>query len=135
MTDGALVVLDFTNDFEDTNIKFITVQHRQKGGDGNGSYIPVANRGYMWQDNLGHIYIGGGHFFSQKWPPTWTQWQESRFYLEKEKIPGNSLWQYDINKNHWNKVLSGTQPLRRLASSGYVSIPSTNMSYAFGYVL
>ena len=137
MTDGALVLLDLTKDFEINDVEFMTVQRRQEGGDGNGSYVPVANRGYMWQDNLGNVYIGGGHFFSQNWPQRWSYWEGSQFHLEKKRIPDYSLWQYDINNNNWNKVLftSKTQPLRRYASSGYVSIPSINMSYAFGYVL
>ena len=137
MTDGALVVLDLTKDFGVDDVEFMTVQRKEQGDGGKGSIIPVVNRGYMWQDSLGFVYIGGGHFFSQKWPQKWSYWQGSQFYLEKENIPEYSLWRYDINNNNWDKVLftSGAQPLKRLISSGYVSIPSINMSYAFGYVL
>ena len=139
MIDGALVMLDFTKDFKLGDEGFITVKRRQEDGDGKGNYIPITNRGCIWQDNLGKIYLTSGHFFSQKWPENWTYWQGSQFYLGKEKIPLYDIWQYDINSDNWAKIpyklKSGTQQLKRVASSGYTSIPSTNMSYAFGYVL
>lgn len=103
-----------------------------------GGYIPVTNRGYMWQDSPGNIYIAGGYFFSQPSPGIWGYWEASRFHLPKQDIPDYSIWRYDIRVNEWTKIIPGMEskypPLRRLASSGYISIPSMNLSYCFGYV-
>ena len=138
MIDGALVTLDLTQRFmvSEKGFKLMKVTRRIYDMGSNSSFVPVANRGYMWQDSLGNVYIGGGHFFSQPWPEDWTYWQKSQFFLEKKKIPDYSIWRFDIKGEKWNKVsFQSASPLRRLASSGYVSIPSINMSYAFGYVL
>jgi len=29
------------------------------------SGVPVVNRGYMWMDDIGYVYIAGGHFLEQ----------------------------------------------------------------------
>ena len=66
--DGALVLLDLSQDFGVENAgNHMTVIPREKLDTGI-SYIPVVNRGYMWQDSLENIYTSGGHFFSQPWP-------------------------------------------------------------------
>ena len=146
MVDGALVLLDLNQDFElENSWAHMTVIRREKLGDTYanaseyvGEYIPVTNRGYMWQDSLGNIYIAGGHFFSQPLPGIWGYWQTSVFYRDKEEIPDYSVWKYDIRINKWTKMIPGLAPkyppLRRLTSSGYISIPSMNSSYCFGYV-
>ena len=140
MIDGALVTIDLTQNFKlaDAGL-YMKIIRRQEGGDGNGGYIPVTNRAYIWQDDLENIYIAGGNFPSQPLPENWTYWEGSQYHLLREQIPGYTLWRYDINNDNWANVnllmKSGTQPLKRLGSSGFISIPSINMSYAFGYVL
>ena len=134
--DGAIIFLDLKENFMIDEVAFITVVKRTQ--DSNGIYVPVANTGYMWQDNLGNVYVGGGHFWAQPWPKNWTYWEGSQYFLEKKNIPDANIWKYDLNYDNWSEVLytlaEGTPPLRRLASSGYISIPSINMSYAYGYV-
>ena len=136
MVDGALVMLDLSQDFgiEDVG-NYMTVIRREKLD--SGSYVPVVNRGCMWQDSLENIYISGGHFFSQSLPGAWGYWDLSRYFVRKEDIPDYSVWQHD-NNHEWTEpfpaINSQYPPLRRLVSSGYTSIPSANLSYAFGYV-
>ena len=134
VVDGALVTLDLTKDFKLSEEGFMTIKREKEGDDGNGGYISVANRAHMWRDSLDNIYVAGGHFFAQPYPKNWTYWEGSQYYLERKKIPGYTLWRYNINSDDWTQV-QVKEPLRRLASSGYTSIPSTNTSYAFGYVL
>ena len=93
----------------------------------------------MWQDSLGNIFTARGDFFSQPMREEWGLWESSEFHLRKEDIPDYSVWRYDIKINKSTKVIpeleSKYAPLRRLVSSGYISIPSTNLSYTNQAVL
>lgn len=138
MVDGALAVIDLDQDFAIEQVwNYMTVIRREKLE--SGGYVPVVNRGCMWQDSLNNIYLSGGHFFSQAWGGIWSYWDLSKFFVPKEDIPDYSVWRHDTEKNQWAQLSpeidSKYPPLTRLVSSGYTSIPSANMSYAFGYVL
>ena len=89
-------------------------------------YVPVVNRGYMWSDSENHIYTAGGHFFTQAW------WDESAFHRQKADIPDYSIWKYDLNLRVWIQIKPIGDKVIRLISSGYTSIPSTNLSYSYG---
>ena len=136
--DGALVLFDISESFGVEEVgNRLTVIRREKLD--TGSYIPVVNRGSMWQDSLENIYICGGHFFSQPFEGTWGYWDLSKFFVQKKDIPDYSVWRYNIKTNEWDNLFpeidSKYPPLARLVSAGYDSIPSMNLSYAFGYVL
>ena len=138
MVDGALVLLDISESFGLDEVgNHLTIIRREKLN--TGSFIPVVNRGTMWQDSLENIYISGGHFFSQPFPGAWGYWDLSKFFVQKEDIPDYSVWRYNIKTSGWDNLFpeidSQYPPLIRLVSAGYTSIPSMNLSFAFGYVL
>ena len=138
MVDGALVLFDISHSFNIEEVgNHLTVIRREKLD--TGSYIPVVNSGSMWQDSLENIYISGGHFFSQAWGGILGYWDLSKFFVQKKDIPDYSVWRYDTSTSEWDNLFpeidSQYPPLSRLTSAGYTSIPSMNLSYAFGYVL
>ena len=139
MVDGALVLLDLSQGFGVEEVgNHMTVIPREELQ--TGSYVPVVSRGSMWQDSIENIYISGGEFFSQPFPSPWGYWDLSRFHVRKEDIPDYNIWRYNIKNNEWielepPRLDSQSPPLTRLVSSAYTSIPSANLSYAFGYVL
>lgn len=94
MVDGALVMLDLSQDFGIEEVgNYMTVIRREKLDSGN--HVPVVNRGCMWQDSLENIYISGGHFFSQSLPAAWGYWDLSQFLYRRKTfqiiVSGNMI--------------------------------------------
>lgn len=122
--DGVIALLDLSVDFSldetPTRMNIVDVPRI------NGNYIPIVNRGYMWRDDRGNIYLAGGHFYEQAY------WDESRYYVRKEEIPDLSIWMYNIDQSTWTEIKPDpASNMQRLISSAAISIPGLNQSYAF----
>ena len=116
--DADIAIIDLSVNFELDSLP-MTIDRKP-------IHVPVVTKGYMWSDSENHIYFAGGHFLSQPW------WDQSAFYRQKADIPDYSIWKYDMNRNSWGEIKPIGDKVIRLTASGYTSIPSKNLSYAYG---
>jgi hypothetical protein len=127
--DPYVLRIDISKPFETNDIPIISQLKKN-------TTIPVANCGLVTADAARDaVYISHGDFYDK--PP----YQDSEYYLEKDGIPGNEVWRFNLNATGmqvWENVTfleEGEGMFARRYGCAMLSEMDYAKGYCFGCVL